>query len=628
MTSELSRNLYHSSITLEEKHKALLARLPSTTSSTPRSTPTSSAAPTPEYKTTPLPYLRSSRARRISLSPSDLTLLADQNTELLLKVEKLESESAQANLVGRRRLEKLEKEIDVLREELDQHRSQSDALQLEVESKGEEARKRKQEWNDRVRAHRSNNSRNPWSLGGEGGVRNFAPSGNRPVLPSAILKPILPTAPDTVSPSQLDSDPPAPETTTTPLSPSQHARAISTVSPPGESVLVAQLVSKVHELEMANEQILESQRDTATKLQEAQKEAEGIRRLYAFLDEQPDVELEVVEDDVCESLPVHDRNHTMRFRSLRRSIHGDLGQFLAPSLGKGTEPGMEGAINSKGHMNEAPLKARKTVLGLFDTPSQLARDGSEPAMMINNSPSPALSCIDLPGGSLFSSSHAGSQRATLKSELGSDYGGDYAENHHLRESSLYNVFLSGPTPSRPTTPASQVCDAPSSSIPFPDGPQSKPTDDADKTPRNALFKIPHQHRLSDTIRSRTNYWVTKRFHYTTPVKRHNRLQTAEVDSSKDPVVVSRPAVAQVAVQTTHSGTKEEDLALVRVATRHPLHRTAEDSKPKRSRAMTVVVELWLWVQFMIIIMVFLWAVTKRGPRSVLRNAERVTKRVE
>jgi hypothetical protein len=625
MTSELSRNLYHSSITLEEKHKALLARLPS---STPRSTPTSSAAPTPEYKATPLPYLRSSRARRISLSPSDLTLLADQNTELLQKVEKLESESAQANLAGRRRLEKLEKEIDVLREELDQHRSRSDALQLEVEFKSEEARKRRQEWNDRVRAHRSNNSGSSWSFGGEeGGVRNFAPSGNRPVQPSAVLKPILPTAPDTVSPSQLDSDPPA-ETTTTPLSPSQSARAISTVSPPGESVLVAQLVSKVHELEMANEQILESQRDTATKLQEAQMEAEGIRRLYAFLDEQPNVELEVVEDDVRESLPVHDLNHTMRFRSLRRSIHGELGQFLASSFGKGTEPGMEGAMNSNGPMNEAPLKARKTVLGLFDTPSQLARDGSEPAMMISDSPSPALSCIDLPAGSLFSSSRPGSQRATLKSELGSDYGGDYAENHHLRESSLYNVFLSGPTPSRPATPASPPCDAPISSIPFPDRPQSKP-DDLDKTPRNPSLKPAHQHRLSDTIRSRTNYWVTKRFHYTTPIQRHNRLQTFEVGSSKDLVAVSRPAVAQVAVQTTPSDTREEDLALVRVTTRHPLHRTtSEDSKPKKSRAMTVVVELWLWVQFIIVIMVFLWAVTKRGPRSVLRNTERVAKRVE
>jgi len=44
-----------------------------------------------------------------------------------------------------------------------------------------------------------------------------------------------------------------------------------TVPPPtGESALVAQLISKVHELELTNEQILASQCDTATKLQEAQ----------------------------------------------------------------------------------------------------------------------------------------------------------------------------------------------------------------------------------------------------------------------------------------------------------------------------------------------------------------------
>src|SRR5882672_8861828 len=179
MTSELSKTLYNSNITLEEKHKALLARIPAASSMTPLTTPSSSPAPTPEYRPSPLPYLRASHARRISVSPSDLALLADQNSELLQKLEKLEVESAQANLAGRRRLGKLEKEIDVLREELDQHRTQSDALQLQVERGDEEARRRRQEWNDRVRAHRSNKSGSSWAFSSSdavgGGVRDFAP---------------------------------------------------------------------------------------------------------------------------------------------------------------------------------------------------------------------------------------------------------------------------------------------------------------------------------------------------------------------------------------------------------------------------------------------------------------------
>src|SRR5258708_3075952 len=107
MTSELSKNLYHSNITLEQKHKALLARLPTASSMTPRTTPSSSPAPTPEHQPSPLPDHKAYRTRRISVSPSDLALLADQNAELLQKLENLESESTQADLAGRRRLGKL-----------------------------------------------------------------------------------------------------------------------------------------------------------------------------------------------------------------------------------------------------------------------------------------------------------------------------------------------------------------------------------------------------------------------------------------------------------------------------------------------------------------------------------------
>jgi hypothetical protein len=78
----------------------------------------------------------------------------------------------------------------------------------------------------------------------------------------------------------------------------------------------------VRELESTNEQTFKSLRDAATKLQEAQIEAEWIRRLYSVPDEQKDVELEVVEDGKSEDQPAQDSEEDPRattgmwFRSL------------------------------------------------------------------------------------------------------------------------------------------------------------------------------------------------------------------------------------------------------------------------------------------------------------------------
>jgi hypothetical protein len=213
--------------------------------------------------------------------------------------------------------------------------------------------------------------------------------------------------------------------------------------------------------------------------------------------------------------------------------------------------------------------------------------------------------------------------------LGSDYGGDYAENHHLRSSSLYDVFLSGPpATSRPATPPPLPRDT---QILSDEEPQiSKPPQDLDKTPQKPSFKATHQQRLSDTIRARTHYWVDRRFHNTAPIGRLRSLYGPEArDSSfKGPVSVSKPTLAQAAVQTLPYDAEEQNLVLVKVDDVPEQQIASEIAKPKKSRVMKVVIEIWLWMQFVVIIMVFLWAVTMRGPRSVLRNTSRTAKRVE
>ena len=54
--------------------------------------------------------------------------------------------------------------------------------------------------------------------------------------------------------------------------------------------------------------------------------------------------------------------------------------------------------------------------------------------------------------------------------------------------------------------------------------------------------------------------------------------------------------------------------------------TAEDgpaeSKKARVGPVGFVLEVWLWLQFVLIILVFIWAMARRGPRNVLKEADR------
>lgn len=47
-----------------------------------------------------------------------------------------------------------------------------------------------------------------------------------------------------------------------------------------------------------------------------------------------------------------------------------------------------------------------------------------------------------------------------------------------------------------------------------------------------------------------------------------------------------------------------------------------DAKKKRDGFVGFVLEVWLWLQFAIVVCVFLWAMARRGPKSLLEDAER------
>lgn len=50
------------------------------------------------------------------------------------------------------------------------------------------------------------------------------------------------------------------------------------------------------------------------------------------------------------------------------------------------------------------------------------------------------------------------------------------------------------------------------------------------------------------------------------------------------------------------------------------------SQKRKQGFVGFVLEVWLWLQFAIVVCVFLWAMARRGPKSVLEDAER--RRVE
>ena len=44
-------------------------------------------------------------------------------------------------------------------------------------------------------------------------------------------------------------------------------------------------------------------------------------------------------------------------------------------------------------------------------------------------------------------------------------------------------------------------------------------------------------------------------------------------------------------------------------------------KAKSDGFVGFILEVWLWLQFAIVVLVFLWAMARRGPKSILHEAE-------
>lgn len=709
VTTAVCKSLYENNLELQNKHKALLARLPT---SSPSVSPSGSSASSPTTPGTPLPHsphcytnISSSHAstnasrscrsqRRISVSPADLALLSDQNAELLAKLEKLESESAQTDQAGRRKLRGLEKEIQELREELDKTRARSDELEkkakiVSLNMEPEEASKRRHEREERVRAMRGRSEGDT----SDGEVRDFAPGGalasqgfskrstglgrseKRNFPPQGLRRHtsevVFRSSPTDSKLSELSRKMSLRHGLSRSSSQSQFSPTQTAVPATPEYALVSQLLQKIRELEQTNSQITLQQAKTTASLQSVQRDAASIQLLYESLSD-VDAIAWLAEDDNIENPDVHEgdehveeEDETIRFASLSRSMLVDPSVDFDSGIEPDRQSSVRHAILPELFPPPAHHRTRRSVVGLFDPPT---------VSDVSNSPSvqspiipdlPTFPFVTQPTGSTefvtpeeldVSSSLAAALptpeftgRQTLDNELGIAWDNCHG-NDHFRTPSLIDLTLLSPSlsaenaagvpdSSTPSTqdllsfpPSSNYISPPASSTSFAEQVSLQTgiwqgvhdSDSVMYSPPNAHVETPAEkkRRKSHTIRMRTNHWTEGRFEATllSAPWRENSVDLAR-PSTPVPQRLVNEFVDSISRHRTHhlSGSLTDDE--IRTVSASPVS-LRQGQKPRQQRFKSFVLELWLWLQFAIVVVVFLWAMAKRGPKSVLEEAQK------
>lgn len=552
---------------------------------------------------------------------ADISLLADQNAELMDKLEKLEAGTSSADQIGRRELKRLEKEIAFLRDAFEKTQAKSEELEEKVHGAvvGEAWRK-KQEREAKFRAMRYGGRYTDRQEDGSK-VQNFAPVGSTFGGPSERVS-FFPAA---TSPQIQESN-------------SDMELEHSGLFPHSEHTLLSQLLAKVQELEEANAQIIKQQDETATQLSAVQRDTE------------------------------HIATETVKLRSLGRNADTQSS---------------EGAESFVPRDFILATKDRKSVMGLFPHDYPFVADSppeSTHSLQLSSRPS-SPSCSELQDRlSLSSSGSRGlkspgapsplhffspatrvlqelsplESRPTLQSELSKEFGDSWDVSpgaHHGRTSSLYDLsqFSVPATPS----PASRASSRRASdelnfeavnkgglctSAPVTAGlvrlsvepPTPVKTGDIGEHARS-----PRVQRMSATLRSRTGRWVDRRFKEGHKNAKATSVQFNRTESTAaEPTGVGLPQLLSNAIDKMiekFDGLPDVDVdrppSLPDSNNALQLHASTSPPAGKETLRKTNVLgnllfQVWLWFQFTIIILVFIYAMAKRGPKVMLMDSER------
>ncbi|KAI6130266.1 hypothetical protein EDD16DRAFT_1541344 [Pisolithus croceorrhizus] len=450
----------------------------------------------------------------------------------------------------------------------------------------------------------------------------------------------------------------------------------SDLEAPTEYALVSQLLSKIKELEETNAQIIEQQAKTTAQLQSVQKDADSIRLAYESLSDAESVQW-ISEGEECdERSEPEETDDTVRFSSLRRSLSMGspigINHEVEPNLPTATAPVSDPNDTNQGVLN---TRARKSVVGLFDsstpagspstpihhdTPSvhTLTIPGLPPVPFVpqpsrTSSRSPSPIRIDSLSGTVSPAHVDVPNHPTLDCELGAALHDNWDNNqgsHRFKTPSLVDFGTFDSQCLTPDCLGSLSVISMSSDIP------SAEPELVQKPPETFTSAVQSSHggtrlrpstwrgyqtksetaterkrRQLETIRMRTYHWNQSRFEGTLlhPGSRHS----GGISPPSTPVPERLASAFDAVVGTIgrssslRSSTSAElspDEAPRAKAEKLVRPRTAAQS-PQRAQQRGIVafvLEVWLWLQFIIIIVVFVWAMAKRGPKSVLEGASR------
>ncbi|KAF7432753.1 hypothetical protein PC9H_004696 [Pleurotus ostreatus] len=749
LTSAVYKTLFESNVSLKSKHQAFLARIPNspTVSSSVLPPASSSGSHTPVFyspRTSPSPpNLRPRRTRRISMSQDDISHLADQNSELLVKLEKLEQESAQADLSGRRALKRLEREIQLLREELEETQARGEALEEKARlGDSIEAIWKKKE---RERDARKRRSTLTTGVSDDDERRDFAPPSDfpRPAFrfpmsrkSETSLERAVPSRSEVLREQQrlADASPPPFEE----IDSGSRSHLDDSPSRPSPA-LITQLIAKIAELEETNTRIMRRQAETTEKLQAVQQETENMSKVYeslggdgAFMWVGDDGEAALyVDEEAEEEFGDGSQHGAMRFRSWRRSIEGrapdafdqstvrSSSQKSFGSVSERGTPSRRGSVrqrHSRGSLSNgfkrastmgfpASHKSRRSVVGLFDTsptpstlnldPSSSKSDSLERGVSLSPSGAQTLGAeLDGLGLAFDGASPVGAPRNV--------------SNHHLRTTSLYDLSCIGSTSTTPMhSPCPSISDTPSAgythsvspspvfsslpsrmltspvkdqTLPVPDPetpvppggvhlmveeptpviPQGSPVLGAADglLPSSGSKHSLRYRRMTQTVRSRAEKWEDGRFKETlkglgsppghpaakTVIRKKSTIASAfdvfmdafadriDKHDDGDPPLPSLEDISIIDFPDSPVGETEVPLSACDTSALSVEQEDEHEAAVVQASEISVqqqrgglgrlMLEIWLWLQFAVIILVFLWAMARRGPKAVLYEAER------
>jgi len=641
LTSQLVKTLHEDNQVLKDKYDSLVQRIPGASPiASPLGSPRSSFAfsrpssdgngdsiflrpQSPIISSTMLsagtPNMnRRKGSKRISMTPAELAQLTDQNAELTSQLEDLEKEATKADEAARRKLGKLEREIERLKGDLDKALEELQQKEKEIE-KSSEAKRQKLEREERLLALREKQQQqHP-----QQGIVDFSP-------PSIPIKRF----------SHVPADD-------------------ERVSFPSESYntevdLISQLMNKIKELEEANQEISKEQNESVKRLRKAMIGAEGMRKVYDCLSDDEDLEVEIVDEDEfmdavehparspLDSVPEEDP--PIRFSSLRRTINEDIHKRLATELSED-----ELHDHAYDEMGQAHPRSRGSIVGLFDSPEGRGRsvslmnlqdedsDDMDDSKIFSRGVSPIGSPLLMPQDP---PTHIRSLGSELGSEYGEDPGRTTPEHRHVRTTSLFSLggLITDNTPSNLTTHGPSVSLIESSPTP----PSRRPTvsahqrsaslRDKDRSSDTGTLDRNRSHLrsrlLSQTIAARSARWSGGRMEdVAIEASRAPRISapmiTEMFQSAIQQVTGSSPATV---VPFSHVAEVNLDESRDRSPARPGAEEATEAGTKEKEKGYTgfvgFVLEIWLWLQFVLIIVVFIWAMARRGPRNVLKETER------